>query len=83
MADEDDKRKLSDSQQKAIDALESMGGGTFKDEDEPVDLGDAKPRVRFVCSGCGKKMKAPPEMVGTDVKCPKCGEKTKVPPALE
>ena len=81
MADDGEQRDVSENQQDAIDALNSMADGTFKDDD-PVDLGDASPRVRFACDGCGKKLKASPEAVGTEATCPKCKHKTKVPPFL-
>jgi DNA-directed RNA polymerase subunit RPC12/RpoP len=40
--------------------------------DEKPEPQAAQPFVSFPCSGCGKSLKAKPELVGRKVKCPQC-----------
>src|SRR5690348_10971361 len=35
--------------------------------------------LRFACTTCGKRLKAPPELGGQHIKCPKCGGAVTIP----
>lgn len=37
------------------------------------------PSIFFPCSGCGKRLKAAPDLAGKKVKCPTCAEAVRVP----
>jgi serine/threonine protein kinase len=50
----------------------------------PADGGQAQPdpaggRIPVTCPGCGKDLKARPELAGKKAKCPKCGQAVPVP----
>ena len=38
-----------------------------------------KPTLLGICSGCGKKLRGGPELLGKMVKCPQCGQGVRLP----
>jgi WD40 repeat protein len=53
--------------------------GRSESLDEPMETAeladDPPPPVLLACSGCGKKLRIPPELAGKKIKCPGCGQK--------
>jgi DNA-directed RNA polymerase subunit RPC12/RpoP len=48
--------------------------------DEPARA-TAAPTVSFLCTGCGKTVKAPAKLGGKKARCPGCGQEIRVPAA--